>query len=48
MMAKIENNNPPEEPTAKENQKVSFSPSIKKGNSPKIVDRMVKHTAVIL
>ena len=47
--ARMENNNPPEVPMAKENQKTSSSdPSIRNGTSPNTVDNVVKNTGIIL
>lgn len=45
--AGIENNNPPTPPVAKENQKGSSSPSIKKGIMPITVETTVKKTGII-
>ena len=44
----IENSNPPDVPMANENQNVSFSPSIKKGINPSMVEIIVKNTGIIL
>ena len=46
--AKMENNNPPEVPMAKENQKTSSSgPSIRNGTNPSTVDNVVRNTGII-
>ena len=46
--AGMENSNPPVTPVAKENQKGSSSPSMKKGSNPIMVEAIVRNIGIIL